>query len=86
MTYEKAMAELIELENTDVITTSGETSSEWCGEPNENGWGGGEVTVIAAENITVPPLALTATGFRLNDCDTYDTNKLTSPYAYLAFQ
>ncbi len=43
MTYEKAMAELIELENTDVITTSGETSSEWCGEPNENGWGGGEV-------------------------------------------
>ena len=50
------------------------------------GWGGGEVTVIAAENIAVPPLALTATGFRLNDCDTYDTNKLTSPYAYLAFQ
>lgn len=25
MTYEKAMAELIELDNTDVITTSGET-------------------------------------------------------------
>ena len=25
MTYEKAMAEVIELENTDVITTSGET-------------------------------------------------------------
>lgn len=34
MVYEKAMAEVVELDNTDVITTSGETSSEWCGETN----------------------------------------------------
>lgn len=40
MIYEKAMAEVVELDNADVITTSGETSENWCGSPNANGGGG----------------------------------------------
>ena len=51
------------------------------------GWSNAsEVCFIAGENITLDAITLTATGFRLTNCDDYGTNRLTGPYAYLAFK
>ena len=51
------------------------------------GWNNAsEVCFIAGENISLDAISFTSTGFTLNECNTYATNRLTAPYAYLAFR
>ena len=51
------------------------------------GWSNAsEVCFIAGENITLDAITLTDTGFKLTNCDDYGTNRLTGPYACLAFK